>query len=82
MEYLTHVVDGEDPRPLIEKSGELVEGMGGLEGVHEFLYMLDGLKDDWESRLDADGFITLSAISAQGVDFALQNEEDKAKAIG
>lgn len=82
VDYLTTLVDGEDPRPLLEESEELIEGMGGLQGVHEFLFMLDGLNEDWEERLDEDGLLTLRAISPQGIDFALQNEEDKARAIG
>jgi hypothetical protein len=82
VDYLTVLVDGEDPRPLLEKSEELIEGMGGLQGVHEFLFMLDGLNEDWEDRLDEEGILTLRAISPQGIDFALQNEEDKARAIG
>lgn len=82
VDYLTTLVDGEDPRPLLKESEELIEGMGGLQGVHEFLFMLDGLNEDWEERLDEDGLLTLRAISPQGIDFALQNEEDKARAIG
>lgn len=81
VEYLTLSVNGEDPKPLLDASGELLEGMGGLDGVHEFLYMLDGLNEDWEDRLDAEGYLTVRAISPQGIDFALQNEEDKEKAI-
>lgn len=81
IDYITLLAQGEDPRPLLATNDELVERMDGLQGVHEFLYMLEGLKDDWEDRLEDDGILKLSALSTQGVEFALQNEEDKAKYI-
>lgn len=79
IDYITLLAQGEDPRPLINESEELITRMGGLQGVHEFLYMLEALKDDWEEKLDSDGLLLLSAITPQGVEFALQNEDDKAK---
>lgn len=82
IDYLTLVVDGEDPKEFLEENSAVVESMDGLQGVHDFLYLLEGLKDDWADRLDENGILTISAISPQGIDFALQNEEDKAKAIG
>lgn len=79
--YMTTIVNGEDPNQNLQENSEIVESMGGIEGVHEFLFFLDALKDDWEERLDSEGFLTVGAISPDGIDFALQNEEYQEKSI-
>lgn len=84
VEYMTHVMnnDNEERDNLLENNAETIESMGGIEGVHEFLDMLEALKEDWKERLNTEGFLTVSALSAEGIDFAMQNEEDKLDAIG
>lgn len=82
VDYLTMVVNDENPANLLENSQETLQRMGGLEGLNEFLDYLEALKDDWRERVSEDGYLTLSAISPEGIDFALQNEEDKINSIG
>lgn len=82
VDYMTKTMNGEDRTELLEANAVALERMGGLEGLHEFLFFLDGLKEDWEDRLDEEGLLTVSAMSPEGIDFALQNEEDQAEAIG
>lgn len=84
VEYMTHTMndDQESRKAILEDNVETIESMGGIEGVHEFLDMLEALKEDWRDRLDGEGFLTVSALSSEGIDFAMQNEEDKAEAIG
>lgn len=81
IEYLTLTVNEEDRTDLLASGEEVLERLGGLAGLHEFLDMLDGLHEDYEEKLDANGWLTVRAISPEGIDFALQNEEDKMKAI-
>lgn len=80
--YLTNIVHERNNDELFAKYEETLERMGGIEGIHEYLVFLDALKPDWEDRLEDNGLLSLSAISADGIDFALQNEEDQQKAIG
>lgn len=84
IDYMTHTMNNEydERRALVENNQHPIEGMGGVEGMHEFLYFLDAVKEDWAERLDAEGFLLPSALTAEGIDFAMQNEEDKASAIG
>ncbi|MBC9705747.1 MAG: hypothetical protein H9W81_12420 [Enterococcus sp.] len=81
IEYLTLTVNDEDRAELLTNHADTLERMGGIEGIHEFLDMLDGLQDNYTEKLDDNGWLTVRAISPEGIDFALQNEEDKAKAI-
>lgn len=81
IEYLTLTVNDEDRSSLLAGQAEVLERLGGLEGLHEFLDMLDGLQDDYRDKLDVNGWLTVRAVSPEGIDFALQNEEDKAAAI-
>lgn len=82
IDYLTIIVDGENPETLLANSQETLGRMGGLEGLNEFLDYLEALKDDWRDRISDEGYLLLSAISPEGIDFALQNEEDKMNSIG
>lgn len=82
VEYMTKTMNGEDCVPFLDENKDAVDRMGGIQGVNEFLYFLDALKDDWEDRLDDQGLLTVSALSPDGIDFAMQNEEDQAQAIG
>lgn len=82
VDYLTLIVNTEDPTNLLENSQEVLARMGGLEGLNEFLDYLEALKADWRERLSDEGYILLSAVSPEGIDFALQNEEDKLESIG
>lgn len=81
IEYLTLTVNEQDRSHLLASSPDTLERLGGVEGLHEFLDMLDGLQDDYREKLDDRGWLTVRAVSPEGIDFALQNEEDKAKAI-
>lgn len=81
IEYLTLTVNEEDRSELLESRREVLERMGGVEGVHEFLDMLDGLHEDYMDKLDENGLLTVRGVSPDGIDFALQNEEDKMRAI-
>ena len=54
----------------------------GLEELHEFLYgLLDALKDDYADRLDEKGYLTLSALTPDAIEFVFLDDEDKEKAI-
>lgn len=81
VEYLTLTVNGEDQKPLLTKNQSVLDRMDGLNGLHDFLDALDGLVEGYEEKLDAEGYLTVRCVSPEGIDFALQNEEDKAKAI-
>lgn len=84
VDYITLVVDGENAEDYLktDASQEIINRMGGIPELHAFLYMLDALKDDWEERLDAKGLLLISAISPDGIEFVLQNEDEKNQAIG
>ena len=82
VEYMTLTMNEENREGFLEENQETVSRMGGLQGLHEFLFFLDALKEDWENRLDEHGLLTVTALSPEGIDFAMQNEEDRLKAIG
>ncbi len=79
--YMTKTMNEEPRQELLEENSDILERMGDLEGLHEFLFFLEALKDDWDDRLDEDGLITVGSLSPSGIDFALQNEEDQMKHI-
>lgn len=79
--YMTKTMNEEPRENLLKENADILVRMGGLEGLHEFLFFLEALKDDWQTRINDQGLLRSNSLSPSGIDFALQNEEDQLKYV-
>lgn len=79
--YLCATRRGQDPLPLLMERPSVLARLGGIEGLHGYLWAMGALEDDWDELLDASGLITIEAVSEEGSMLVHIEHEDHEAAL-
>lgn len=79
--YLCAVAHDEDWVALLESHQDTLAALGGMEGLHGYLWALEALIDDWDELTLIDGGISPEAISESGHELIALDNQDHAEAL-